>query len=210
MIAALAHGPALARIAVVFLALALLPYLPIHFALAPRYVYMAAVPFSILAALVFAEIARYGRRLTPAAPTTLAVVALGVLALYSWQTWEQNRVLQQPSDAWRALVTSLDRSDDVPANSRVYLRGGPITDPGFEFVVLPAVGELRWPNVETFAVIEGTTTLCTRAGAPTYVLDYNRGRYDTIAVIPAEGIARTPYQFPPPIPAECSSRVPMP
>lgn len=210
LIIALVHGPALARIAVAFLVLALVPYLPIHFAMAPRYVYMAAVPFSMLAALYFAELARYGSRLTPVAPAALLVIALGVIALYSWQTWEQDDSLEHTADQWRTLVYSLNRSDDIPAGARVYVRGGPVFQLSNQFVVLPAVGELRWPDVELFEELEGTTTFCAREGAPTYVLDYDRGRYDTIAVIPAEGVARTPYHFPPPIPAECSSRVSLP
>jgi hypothetical protein len=210
MIAALAHGPALARIAVVFLLLALLPYVPIRYALAPRYVYMASAPFSILAALFFTELARYSRRLAPAAPAALAVLAIGVVGLYSWQTWEQNKTFEQPSDDWHALVTGLERSDAPPDGSRVYLRGAPITEPGYQFAVLPAVGEVVWGDVELFSIAEGTATVCTRAGAPTYIYDYDGTRYVQTTGIPAEGASKKVYRFPPPIPAECSHMVSLP
>jgi len=211
MLAALARGPALARICAAFIVLALLPYLPIRFALAPRYVYMASIPFSMLAAFAFIEAAELGRRLTPIAPAALAAVALGVLALYSWQTWEQNNVIERASDDWRALVTGLDeRVPDPPDGSRVYVRGGPITGALPQFVVLPAVGELLWGKVELFSVPEGTSSFCIRPGDPLYVVDFDGGRFTPVGVIEPQDAPTAPYEWPPPVPPACPERVPAP
>jgi hypothetical protein len=194
---------------VLFLALALVPYLSIHYALAPRYVYMASVPFSMLAGLFFSEIARYLRRFVGAAPIALAALALAILGLYAWQTIEQNQELEARSAKWESVIADLERSGDVPGGSRAYLRGGPQFDPPDLFGVLPAVGELRWGNVELFAVPEGTKEFCARAGAPTYVLDYAGDRYVQAAVIDAtEG--DEPYRWPPPIPPPCTRNVTLP
>ena len=129
-LAMLLRGPALARVCVAFLLLALIPYLPLHFFLATRYVYLAAIPFSILAALLFAEAAAYGGRITPLLPPALALVALSVLGLYGWQTWSQNEFIADGSAQWRQLVTGLqERYPELPRRSQVYVRGGPLTDP---------------------------------------------------------------------------------
>ena len=155
-VAALVRGPGLARFAVVFLLLALLPYLPLKLWSAPRYVYLASIPFSLLAAVVFSEAARYGRRLTPVIPGLLALVAVGVLGLYGWQTWSQHQEFGDISSDWRELVSGLEETyPELPAKSTVYIRGGPLTDPLLQCVVLPALGELLWGDVKLFTSLEG-------------------------------------------------------
>ncbi|MCH8994162.1 MAG: hypothetical protein IH959_04250 [Chloroflexi bacterium] len=182
-IAALARGPALARIAVLFLLLALLPYLPLKFALAPRYVYLAAIPFSILAALLFVEAARYGSRAAPMLPGALVLVALGVLGLQSWQSVEQNQIFAAKTDDWRVLVTALEeRHPDLPEGSKIYVRGGPLTMPLLQFTVLPSVGEVLWGGVVIAVVPEEEEAFCVPPGGEMHVLDYDGGRFTPVAV----------------------------
>ena len=204
----LVRGPALARICVVFLLLALIPYLPIEFALAPRYVYLAAIPFSILAALLFAEAAAYGGRITPLLPPALALVALSVLVFYGWQTWSQNEFIADESAQWRQLVTGLqERYPELPAGSQVYLRGGPLAL-GFSPFVAPPVGEVLWSDVQFRIVAEGAETICARPGGEVFVLDFDAGRFTPVtagdpsepSIGPAVPAIRTdcpPPPFPP-------------
>ncbi len=211
---ALARGPATARFAVAFLALTLAPHLPIlNFVLAPRYVYAASIPFAVLAAVAFAETAQLLGRLTPAAPAALAVVALGVLGLHSWQTWQQNDAFATEADAWRTLVEGIDeRYPDLPDGSRVFVRGGPVTQPLAQFAALPAVGETLWGGVELFTVPEGTTEFCERPGGRLYVVDYADGHFVEVAVLPPPVVPPgfEPDRFPPEIPPACPRRVVVP
>ncbi|OGO49342.1 MAG: hypothetical protein A2148_00055 [Chloroflexi bacterium RBG_16_68_14] len=195
-LAMLLRGPALARVSVAFLALALVPYAPLHWALAPRYVYMAAIPFSILAALLFAEAARYGSRLMPAVPTAVGLVAVGVLALHGWQSVEQNASFEAETDDWRALVSALEeRYPDLAEGSKVYVRGGPLTDGIWQFHVLPSVGEVVWGGVVIAAVPEETEEFCDAPGGDVHVLDYDGGVFTPVPDAPVVHCA-TP-EFPP-------------
>ena len=181
---ALVRGPGIARFAVVFLLLALLPYLPLKLWSAPRYVYLASIPFSLLAAVTFSEAARYGRRLTPAVPGLLALVAFGVLGLYGWQTWSQNQFIAGGSVQWQTMVAGLqNRYRELPEGSIVYIHGGPLTDSLLQCHVLPALGELLWDDVRLFTFY--TTYLVghrLRPGYDIYVAEYAGGRIVPITI----------------------------
>ncbi|MCH8025453.1 MAG: hypothetical protein IH866_01545 [Chloroflexi bacterium] len=183
-VAALVRGPGLARFAVVFLLLALLPYLPLKLWSAPRYVYLASIPFSLLAAVVFSEAAQYGRRLTPVIPGMLALVAFGVLGLYGWQTWNQNQVIAGGSVQWQSMVVGLQtRYPELPEGSIVYVHGGPLTNSLLQCHVLPALGELLWDDVRLFTFY--TTYLVghrLRPGYDIYVAEYAGGRIVPITI----------------------------
>lgn len=188
---ALLHGPGLARIAVIFLALALLPYLPIDSWTAGRYVYLAAAPFSILAALYFWELGRYFRRLSPVLPAALALVALGVLGLYGWQTWEQNQFIAKESTRWKSMVTALQATyPELPPDSTVYTRGARIADPLTQCAVLPAAGEVLWGESKLFTSLYGDLSpLRIKPGYHVYVADFQGGRFvpvDVPVATPAE------------------------
>ena len=181
---ALVRGPAFGRIAAVWLFLALTPYLPLGLWSASRYVYLAAVPFSVLAAVYVWELGRYATRLAPAAPALLAFLALGGVALAAWQGFEQNRAFAGDTGRWHALVTSIEASDLDPApGSTVFLRGGPVTDPFAQCAVLPALGELLWGDVKLFSYPkDALPAYRVRPGYDVYVLDYADGRF-----VPAPG-----------------------
>ena len=178
---ALLRGPAAARIVTVFLALTLVPYLPVDWILAPRYVYLAAAPFSILAALLLFDLAQQLRRLSPALPALVAFAALSAVGLLAWQTWDQNQVIAVESGRWRTLVTGLqERYPELAAGSRVYVRGGPLSDPLWQQEVMPSVGYLLWSNVELVTVSKNARMLCAAPGRGTYVVDFDDGGFGTL------------------------------
>jgi hypothetical protein len=183
-VAALLRGPPLARISVVFLLLALVPYLPLKLWAAPRYVYMGAIPFSLLAALLFVEVARYGSRFAPVLPALLALVAFGVLGLYGWQTWNQNQFIAAWSTRWQTLVVGLqERYPELPSGSTVYVHGGPFSRPLLQCKVLPAVGEVLWGDVKLFTFY--TTYLVGHRIRPGYqvnVVDAEQERFTPVHV----------------------------
>jgi hypothetical protein len=181
LVAMAVRGPGLARICAVYLFLTLLSYVTITFALAPRYVYGASIPFSILAGLLFADASRYAARASPALPALVGALALGALALLSWQTWTQNADFEARTVEWRDLATNVkERYPELPDGSRVAVRGGPLTSPLWQFTVLPAYGDVLWGDVDLITVPEGTAEFCQSDGE-LFVLDYDGGRYTPVA-----------------------------
>ncbi len=172
-LAAFVRGPAPTRIIVIFLALALLPYLPLKLWLAPRYVYLASVPFSMLAALVVGEAASLARRLSPVVSTVVIVAVIGVLGLFVWQTWSQNRDFDDLTSDWEALAGGIENAyPDLPAGSTVYVRGGPLTGPLLQCVVLPALGEVLWGDSKLFTIaLDTEETFRARPGYPVFLAD---------------------------------------
>lgn len=179
------RGPALARISVVFLLLALAPYAPIAFRLAPRYVYLASIPFAVILALAAWDAARAAARVAPVAPYALAAAGALVLGLYGWRAWEDNRIIETESAKFEELVRGLEaRYPDLPAGSSVYVLGGPLTNPLFQFEVLPAVAETLWGGVELRAVPEDWTRFC-RPQGELFVVEYDQGRFTPTDRLPA-------------------------
>ncbi len=91
----------------------------------------------------------------------------------------------------------------------MYVRGGPLTDPIWQFFVLTSVGEVVWGVVAVFAVPEGTETFCLHPGEDLFVVDYDGGRFVpvTVTVAPnatgreaAQGVSYTPA---PAVAVEC-------
>jgi len=204
MVVALVRGPALARFCVVFLVLAIAPQLPIKLWAAARYTYLASVPFSILAAIVFVEAGRYGRRLTPALPAALAFVALGALSLNGWQTWSQNRQQAEASDGWRTLVTALRETyPEVPAGSVVYVHGGPLTNELMQCAVMPSLGHALWGDSLLFTVPEGELqTFTVRPGYRVYVGDFSGGR-----IVPAPASSAPSATLLPDVPPDATGNL---
>ena len=94
------RGPAAARFAVAFLILALLPFLPLKLWSAPRYVYLATIPFSMLVAVTLTEVIRISRAVSPVIPALVAFLVIGVLGLYGWQTVSQNDDFKVRTGLW--------------------------------------------------------------------------------------------------------------
>jgi hypothetical protein len=181
-LAAFVRGPAFSRFAVALLTLALLPFLPLKLWSAPRYVYLASIPFSMLAALVVWEVASLGRRLSPITPAAITVAIIGVLGLFIWQTWSQNEDFDYLTSDWEALVGGIeDTYPDLPEGSTVYVRGGPLTEPLLQCVVLPALGEVIWGGSKLFTLADGSNeTYRARPGYAVFLADAVDG-----SVVPA-------------------------
>ncbi|MDZ4278022.1 MAG: hypothetical protein U1B78_02670 [Dehalococcoidia bacterium] len=183
---AIVRGPQLARWAVVFLLLALVPYLPLELWSAPRYTYMAAIPFAILAALLFADAAQYGERWRPFLPGLVALVAFGVMGLYGWQTWNQNQVIASESTRWHDLVVDLqDQHKTLPAGSTVYVHGAapPLNNPFLQCQVAPAVGQVLWGDAKLFTNLwQADWIFRIRPGYPVFVLSYAGGSLEPLDI----------------------------
>ena len=190
-LAAFVRGPAPARITVIFLALALIPYLPLKLWSAPRYVYLASVPFSMVAALVVWEAASLARRLSPVVSTIVMVAVIGVLGLFVWQTWSQNQDFDNLTSDWEALAGGIeDTYPDLPEGSTVYVRGGALTGPLLQCVVLPALGEVLWGGSKRFTIAsDSAETFGARPGYPVFLADSIDGGFvpATLSISEGEG-----------------------
>jgi len=190
MAVALLRGPGLARISAVFLILALVPYVPMDWVVAPRHVHLASIPFAIMMTLLAVDLTGLAGRLAPALAAALVVVAFGAVGLLGWQTVEQNRPLDADSNDWRTLVDGLqERYPDVPDGSLVYVRGGPLTSSFWQPYVLPALAEVLWGDVELSTVPESTVAFCSRTGHETYVVDFDDGRFTPVDLRDASALA---------------------
>ncbi|MCI0777151.1 MAG: hypothetical protein J4N95_03135 [Chloroflexi bacterium] len=172
-LAAFVRGPAPTRIIVVFLVLALIPYLPLKLWSAPRYVYLASVPFSMLAALVVWEAASLARRLSPLVSTIVVVAVITALGLFVWQTWSQDQDFDELTSVWEEFAGGIeDTYPDLPEGSTVYVRGGSLTGPLLQCVVLPALGEVIWGNTKLFTIAsDSEATYGARPGYPVFLAD---------------------------------------
>ncbi len=187
-LAALARGPNVARFAAMFLLLALAPYVPLKLWSAPRYVYLASIPFALLAAAALREALLHAQRLRPvmpgasALPVALTVVAVGVLAFYGWQTVSQNRDFGDGTGEWEALVSGLERAyPELPPESTVYVRGGPLTVPLLQCAVLPALGEVLWGDVKLFTTLgDDPSRYRVRPGYGVFAVDASDGPFREI------------------------------
>lgn len=185
------RGPALARICAFWLCLSLLSYITITFALAPRYVYAASIPFSILGAMFISGLQRSSARFSPALPVVVGTLALAAFALTAWQTYSQNADFAGQTAQWRDLITNVKaRYPNVPAGSVVAVRAGQFTDPLWQLAVLPAYGRILWDDATLVVVGPARTEFC-RPEGDLFVLDYDGGRYtpaasDTFATVDCE------------------------
>ncbi len=181
---ALLRGPALARIAAIFLCLAILPYLPISIWSAQRYTYLASIPFAILVALFFSEIGRYAARASPVLAAAVAATAIVAMTWSGWQTLEQNAGQADAADKWRQLVSAVEETyPSVPPLTTVYIRGGPVTDGLVQCAVMPAIADVLWTDALLFTFTPTSlTNYRARPGYNVYVGDFVDGKIEPQAV----------------------------
>ncbi len=196
----LVRGPAAARFTVVFLALALLPFLPLKLWSAPRYVYLATIPFSMLAAVTLTEVIRVGRTVSPVIPALAAFLVIGVLGLYGWQTVRQNNDFEVATGEWHTLVAGLqDVYPELPAGSTVYVRGGSLWNQALlQCAVLPAVGEVLWGGVDVFFIYDLGARI--RPGYEVFFVDAREEVFENVLVPiarPGEDVITLVPQIPP-------------
>jgi hypothetical protein len=125
----LVFGSPLMRLLVIWLACALAPFmLWDRDALGPRYVYMAAVPFSVLASQLLFSLVEHmqGRRLVRAASLALAgIVVVAAAGFGAVHTYERNNDWEQFTARYELLATGLRETyPELPPGSRVVIYNG--------------------------------------------------------------------------------------
>jgi hypothetical protein len=185
-------GSGLARFSVVFLALALVPYLPMDWVLAPRHLHLASIAFAILAAVLLERLTHNMRAVSPALAALAIILAFGGVALHGWQTLEQNSEATAASEDWRTMVEGLGtRYPAVPESTTVVVVGGPLTAPIWQNV-LPSVGRLLWGDDVRLATLPVEWFGCVEPGRPALLIEYDSGRFTSAGVLNAEGDAVIP------------------
>lgn len=154
-LALLVRGPALARIAVVGLALALLPYAPVSIWTASRYTYAAVAFFAPAAAIVGYAIydrLRRTHRYARAPVRALALLFVATVAsLYGWQTVARDARSGRDGDRWALLVRELrENYATVPAGTTIYIIDGPWTNPMEQYTWVPSVARAVYGDAAAF------------------------------------------------------------
>ncbi len=147
------RGPQLARVAVLGMVLALLPFAPVSIWTASRYSYGAVAFFSPLAALaaynIFDRVRRVHRYASvPATILGLAFVAT-VASLYGWQTSAQDARSGRGTERWELLVNELRRNyGALQPGTTIYIVDGPWTNPMEQYSWVPSVAHAVFGDVK--------------------------------------------------------------
>lgn len=149
------RGPHIARIGVLGIALALLPFVPVEIWTASRYTYSAVAFFAPVAAIGAYTAFDRTRRLHPvlrAPATVLGVAFVGVIAmLYAWQTLAQDAHSGRATDRWLLLVNELQANyDDVPDGTTIYIIDGPWQNPMEQYTWVPSVARALYGDAAAF------------------------------------------------------------
>lgn len=152
---AVVRGPNIARVAVLGMMLALLPYAPVKIWTASRYTYTAVAFFAPVAAIVaFAayDRVRASHRLLRAPATVLALVFVAAVAsLYGWQTYAQDARSGRNTDRWQLLAHQLKQNyANVPAGTTIYIVDGPWTNPMEQYTWVPSVARALYGDAGAF------------------------------------------------------------
>jgi len=155
------RGPAIARVAVAGVVIALLPYVPVEIWTASRYSYSAVAFFAPVAAIAGYALYDRARRAHPLAytpATLLALIAVATVAsLYGWQTYAQDRRSGIATDRWQLLVNELRANyDDVPDGTTIYIVDGPWTNPMEQYTWVPSVARALYGDAAAFNLPRGT------------------------------------------------------
>jgi hypothetical protein len=152
----LARGPAIGRIGVAWMLLAIVPHALIETHTAHRFVYLAVPGFALVAAGAVAWIEPLVRARGAALASGAAVAAFAAVApWYAWETHLQNESYREATDDWRLLHDEAARAfPEVPPGATVEVIGGPLTHPLDNFFVMPALAVTIWGDgrrLQTFA-----------------------------------------------------------
>jgi len=185
-------GPAVGRVGVVWMLLAIVPHVFVKTHTANRFTYLAAPGFALLAAGYVLLVARLLARAPSAVPAALLAATLAVVApWYAWQTHLQNEPWRAATANWQHLHDELVRTyPSLPAGAHVEVIGGPFTHPLDQFFVMPALAYTTWGagrNLTTFAEDDPfATTLRSSAGSPAhpYVAEFDGSELRALAPPP--------------------------
>jgi hypothetical protein len=149
------RGPSIARVAVLGLVLALLPFAPVKIWTASRYTYGAVAFFAPLAAIAAYgayDRARRAHRYVriPATVAGLAFVA-AVAILYGWQSYAQDARSGREADRWHLLVNQLRQTDPpMAAGTTIWIVDGPWTNPMEQYTWVPSVARALYGDAAAF------------------------------------------------------------
>ncbi len=182
----LVRGPHLARLAVLGLALALLPFVPVEIWTASRYMYAAVAFFAPGAAIasywIYDRVRRTHRIVrVPATVVALAFVAV-VASLYAWQTFAQDSRSGRGTERWRMLVEQLDANyASVPPGTTIYIIDGPWTNPMEQYAWVPSVGRALYSDAVVFDLPREAYVTDPPATKQALYLRYEDGRLEPVA-----------------------------
>ena len=151
----LVRGPNIARVAVLGLFVALLPYIPVEIWTASRYSYAAVAFFATIVAVagyaIFDRLRSTHHRVRGPATLLALLLVATVAALYGWQTYAQDRRSGVATDRWLLLVNELERNySDVPDGTTIYIIDGPWTNPMEQYTWVPSVGRALYGDAAAF------------------------------------------------------------
>lgn len=154
------RGPNIARMAVLGMLLAILPYAPVSIWTATRYTYTAVAFFAPVAAIVAYAVFDYVRsthRLMRVPATVLALVFVATVAgLYGWQTLAQDTRSGRDTARWQLLVDELKANyGSVPAGTTIYIVDGPWTNPMEQYTWVPSVARALYGDAAAFDLPRG-------------------------------------------------------
>jgi hypothetical protein len=149
------RGPHMARIAVLGMALALLPFAPVKIWTASRYTYGAVAFFAPLAAIAgygLFERVRGVHRLVRVPATALGLSFIAAMTmLYAWQTYAQDSASGRRTERWQLLVNELRRNyANVPPGTTIYIVDGPWTNPMEQYTWVPSVARAVYGDAAAF------------------------------------------------------------
>lgn len=157
------RGPNIARMAVLGMVLAILPYAPVSIWTASRYTYTAVAFFAPAAAIVSYAVfdhVRSTHRLMRVPATIVALVFVATVAgLYGWQTLAQDTRTGRDTDRWQLLVDQLKANyGNVPAGTTIYIVDGPWTNPMEQYTWVPSVARALYGDATAFDLPRGAYT----------------------------------------------------
>lgn len=151
----LLRGPNIARLSVLGMTLAILPYAPVSIWTASRYTYTAVAFFAPIAAItgywLYDNVRRSHQLLrVPATVVALLFVAT-VASLYGWQTYAQDRSSGIRTDRWELLVNELRKNNQtVPPGTTIWIVDGPWTNPMEQYTWVPSVAAAVYGDARAF------------------------------------------------------------
>ena len=177
-VALFVRGPHIARVAVIGVVLALMPFAPVEIWTASRYMYSAVAFFAPLAAIAaygaYDRVHRFAR--VPANVLALALLAI-IASLYGWQTYAQDSRSGRGTERWQLLVDDLQANyQTVPDGTTIYIIDGPWTNPMEQYAWLPSVGRALYTNAVAFDLPRDAYATEPVAGKKVLYLQWSDGK----------------------------------
>jgi hypothetical protein len=150
-----ARGPDIARVCVLGIALALLPFVPVEIWTASRYTYAAVAFFAPIAAIALYWLydRTRGAHGLVRVPATIAgiVFVVTVAGLYSWQTTARVQMSGEKTDRWELLANELrENYEAVPPGTTIWIVDGPWTNPMEQYTWVPSVARAVYGDASAF------------------------------------------------------------